>query len=177
MTTRLSFADHLDARDRALFERLVIAVDVPGRVRRAWSLLTHLGGPTATIVAVLVPLTLGGAAVADASGAAATALALAHGIVHVVKRRWLRARPSLAIEGRAHVAVPDDFSFPSGHSAAAMSVAVSYAMSFPAFAASLLLLALLVGLSRVRLGVHYPGDVLAGQAIAVVSAVAVRAVW
>jgi membrane-associated phospholipid phosphatase len=29
----------------------------------------------------------------------------------------------------------------------------------------------------VRLGVHYPGDVLAGQAIAIVAGVVVRGLW
>lgn len=171
------YAALLDARDRALYARWVFAVDVPRRVRRAWSAITHLGGPTATVGAILVPLLLADPALRDAAGAAAFTLALSHGIVHVVKRRLLRERPQLALEGGAHAPVPDDFSFPSGHSAAAMSVALAYALAFPAFASSLLLLATLVGLSRVRLGVHYPGDVFAGQAIAIAAALLVRAAW
>jgi undecaprenyl-diphosphatase len=47
-----------------------------------------------------------------------------------------------------------------------MSVALPYAAAFPAWAFPLLLVALLVGFSRVRLRVHYPSDVLVGQLIA-----------
>ncbi len=70
----------------------------------------------------------------------------------------------------ALIVAPDRFSFPSGHACAAMAVAVAYAWAFPAFAVPLLLAALLVGFSRVMLGVHYPGDVAVGQAIALLSA-------
>ena len=51
-----------------------------------------------------------------------------------------------------------------------MSVAAVYAWAFPSWAPILLGLALAVGVSRVVLGVHYPGDVVVGQVIALVTA-------
>jgi undecaprenyl-diphosphatase len=54
-----------------------------------------------------------------------------------------------------------------------MAVAFVYAVAFPALAAPLLMLAAAVGVSRVCLRVHYPGDVLAGQAIAILTALCV----
>ncbi len=47
-----------------------------------------------------------------------------------------------------------------------MAVAASFAFIVPALALPLLCLAVLIGFSRVVVGVHYPGDVLVGQALA-----------
>ena len=110
-----------------------------------------------------------GGAVRAAAIRAALGLTISHGIVQVIKRKVLRERPSIAAGTEALIAAPDAFSFPSGHATAAMAVAFGFALAFPGWAAPLILLAAAVGMSRVWLGVHFPGDVLAGQAIAILT--------
>src|SRR5471030_2370485 len=48
-----------------------------------------------------------------------------------------------------------------------MSVAFIHAATFHSLGWPLLVIAALIGVSRVRLGAHYPGDVLVGQLIAI----------
>ena len=139
---------------------------------RAWHVVTHLGGATASILAAVLPLVFLSEMRNDAAQALMT-LAISHVIVQVIKRTVMRERPDVRTARAALIAVPDRFSFPSGHATAAMAVAFVYAVAFPAVAVPLLALAMIVGLSRVFLGVHYPGDVLAGQGIAVVTGLAV----
>jgi undecaprenyl-diphosphatase len=172
---RLPLMARLDHRDRALFLRWVIGGATPRRAMRAWTLLTHLGGLRVSVGAVLLPLALGGPAARGAASVAAVALLLSHLVVQLIKRRVLRERPSVRVTATTHVLVPDKFSFPSGHACAVMSVAFSYAAAFPSLALPLLLLSSLVGFSRVRLGVHYPGDVVAGQLIAIATGAALLA--
>jgi undecaprenyl-diphosphatase len=135
------------------------------RSRAIWIGITHLGGPGPTILAAALPWVAGGA-LQEASLLAMVSLGLSHLMVQLIKRTVVRARPATADICDRLIREPDPFSFPSGHSTAAMSVALIYGAAFPVWAAPLLFVALLVGFSRVRLGVHYPSDVLVGQLIA-----------
>ena len=170
-----SLLHRLDARDRALFARWASTAAVTRRKRRAWTTLTHTGGATCTIVASTVPLALHGA-IREAARLALVTLVVSHLIVQLIKRTVGRPRPSRGISCATLVTEPDKFSFPSGHAAAAMSVAFAYAVVYPPAALPLVALASLVGISRVCLGVHYPGDVFAGQTIALATGFVVLAV-
>jgi undecaprenyl-diphosphatase len=164
----------LDARDRALMRRCAMAASASRRSRLAWTTVTHLGG-TGTAVAAAAALWFQCCAFHAASELALTTLVVSHLVVQVIKRSVVRSRPARTGLPLALVAEPDRFSFPSGHATAAMSVALGYGITFPALIAPLVGLALLVGFSRVRLGVHFPGDVLAGELIAVTTAAVVLA--
>ena len=164
--TSISLITWLDARDRMLLTRWVVPAQTSRHVRCFWQVLTHLGGATATIAACVLPILCGGT-VARAVGTRALAvLVLSHLMVQVVKRSIGRPRPSQVGVSCRLAEEPDRFSFPSGHAAAGMSIALAYAAACPGLAAPLVLLAALVGASRVCLGVHYPGDVLVGQLLA-----------
>ncbi|HSN92574.1 MAG TPA: phosphatase PAP2 family protein [Anaeromyxobacteraceae bacterium] len=92
-----------------------------------------------------------------------------------VKRGLARARPDSAIEGvEALAANPDRFSFPSGHTAAAIAVAVAFAGAPFGLGPGAAVLAAGIALSRVYLGAHYPLDVAAGAVLGLLAGVAAR---
>jgi len=103
--------------------------------------------------------------------ALAAVLAVSTGIVVflALKRACNRKRPC-ALEPHcwATLLPPDQFSFPSGHTITAFSVAISLSVFYPAMMIGLLFCALSVALSRILLGMHFLSDVLAGAAIGAV---------
>lgn len=75
-----------------------------------------------------------------------------------------RMRPYDVVEGLVPlIGKPRDYSFPSGHTASSFAAAwVLYKRLPKSFGISALVLAGLIGVSRLYLGVHYPTDVLFG---------------
>ena len=110
---------------------------------------------------------------------AAGLLALAVGFVLTnltIKPLVGRIRPWLTVEGlTALVAEHDPHSFPSGHTCAAFAAACAWRPHLPkGWGNTALICAVLMGFSRLYVGVHFPTDVLCGALAGLLSALAVR---
>jgi diacylglycerol kinase family enzyme/membrane-associated phospholipid phosphatase len=108
------------------------------------------------------------------------ALGIASGIANVpAKYAVRRSRPPLdrVPLDRQLRRQPATTSFPSGHSASAAAFAVGVAMEAPIAGAAVGVLASAVAYSRVYVGVHYPGDVLAGVVVGAGSALMTARTW
>jgi undecaprenyl-diphosphatase len=94
-------------------------------------------------------------------------------LVKVLKEVFGRVRPWIALDLPPPIMSPHDPSFPSGHAAGCFCVAAFLALALPvawprargwawAVVALAGVLAVLIALSRVYLGAHFPSDVLVG---------------
>lgn len=87
-------------------------------------------------------------------------------IYFVLKNGFRRNRPADAIDDFSSFIVPSDkFSFPSGHTSAAFLFAVFVGYLIPALLPFLLVWAVLVAMSRIFLGVHFPTDTVVGAVL------------
>jgi undecaprenyl-diphosphatase len=130
--------------------------------------LTRLADP-ATSVAIASAIAVMPTDLRPVGRLALATLIISHLMVQVAKRTATRPRPALE-PFTALIQAPACFSFPSGHAAAALSLALplGVALSGPV-GAFVLVVGLVVGISRCYLGVHYPGDVLAGWALTAIA--------
>jgi undecaprenyl-diphosphatase len=130
--------------------------------------LTHLGSARVTIGIGLLLVAIGQQLVGLAT---LFALTTSHLAVQMLKRAVARPRPCDA-NGRplALIELPDPFSFPSGHAAAATAVSGTVALAHPLLAPILLPIAALIAMSRVSLRVHHVGDVIGGVVLGLAGA-------
>lgn len=129
--------------------------------------ITNLGGP---ISVVLVPtiLFIIGDKMRELSIEIILSLILSTLIVQILKRIFSRNRPYWILKNLNTFGIDlSDYSFPSGHSAAAFTIAMTIALNYPGIKIAILIVASLIAISRIYLGVHYPTDVLAGIIIGI----------
>ena len=102
--------------------------------------------------------------------AAAVVALVANQIIHAL---WDRPRPYEAHSISHPWSSSTDASFPSDHSSASFAIAFAVLMFDPLAGAIFLVFAIVIGVGRLFIGAHYPGDVLAGVLIGAVSAIVV----
>ncbi|MEU5164469.1 phosphatase PAP2 family protein [Streptomyces sp. NPDC020875] len=155
-----------------------LAEDSPGWLQHLAELWTEAG---LLLFGALFVVAWWRARVADARALAVAVLApVATAAGYVVseslKTVFDEERPCRTVEDAATslVACPPtgDWSFPSNHASIAGAAAVALVLAWPRIAALVVPMALLMGFSRVFVGVHYPHDVAVGLVLgAVVAAV------
>lgn len=132
-------------------------------------------GDAVTYAAVAAALVLAGGAARALGERIGLAAALAAAIVQVFKRACRRPRPDIGIGGFTALAEnPDQFSFPSGHSAAGAAVAVALAGASGLLGPVACGMCAGIATSRVYLGAHYPLDVSAGVLLGGLAGIACR---
>jgi undecaprenyl-diphosphatase len=108
---------------------------------------------------------------ASASALAAAALGLLAN--QLIAKAWDRPRPFAAHPGSYTLSHSHDPSFPSDHASAAFAIAFAVLLIDVPLGIAFVAVAALIALSRVVIGAHYPGDVLAGLGVGVAAALVV----
>jgi undecaprenyl-diphosphatase len=139
-------------------------------------LVTRLGG-----AAVMIPFALACVAIllvrrrADAAAWLLLTIASGRILVELLKQLIGRARP----DASGHLVEVSSASFPSSHSAGSMLTVAALLVVLrapPPVAIPCMAWPIVVGLSRMMLGVHWPGDVLAGWGLGLLW-VGIAAAW
>jgi membrane-associated phospholipid phosphatase len=147
--------------DRLMRAGAMVPDVTPAWVISMWKALTHLGDPAVrTVVAIIAFAVIIGRR--TTAYGAMYLLVVTAGVLGYTGLKHLYARPRPLLT--TWLTSPTDPSYPSGHAAGAMLVLLLAAMLLGGrgLVCAAVVLALLIGLSRIAMGVHWPSDVLGG---------------
>lgn len=135
-------------------------------VRQLFQIVSRLGDGWIWYAVLLTLPVLYGTAGFEAMLHAAVTGAVGLALYKLIKNHAVRERPYITHSVIDCASAPlDRYSFPSGHTLHAVCFTVMVSSYFPEWTNPLAALALLIALSRVILGLHYPTDVAAGAAL------------
>lgn len=135
---------------------------------RLFPVITNLGSAAFTLFFSLSLILFGKDRVKAAGIEAILTLATSSILVTYLKKKFTRPRPYWVIKDVNSFNLNlKDYSFPSGHTTAAFSLAAVLSINFPGMMMIFMSAALLVGLSRIYLAVHFPTDVFIGMIIGI----------
>lgn len=104
-----------------------------------------------------------------------SSLVASSSICTIIKHSVTRIRPFMKLDGLHIKKIGiDNYSFPSGHTSAAFSIATSFYLLAPQWGIVFIISAIFVGFSRIYLGVHYPTDVIIGMIIGILPSLIVN---
>ena len=130
---------------------------------------TNIAGPGFLVALSVFMLIFGKRWIGRAALEMVVALVISTGVAQILKRLISRSRPYWVSKNLNTYGIDlRDYSFPSGHTTAAFTVATTFSLYFPKLAPLFVVMALLVAVSRTYLAVHYPTDVLAGMLIGII---------
>ena len=130
---------------------------------------TNIAGPGFLVALSVFMLIFGKRWIGNAATEMVVALVISTGVAQILKRAISRSRPYWVSKNLNTYGIDlRDYSFPSGHTTAAFTVATTFSLYFPKLAPLFVVMALLVAVSRTYLAVHYPTDVLAGVIIGMI---------
>ena len=100
-------------------------------------------------------------------------------VVEIIKRLYSRPRPYLILDGvKKIISENHDYqSFPSGHATIFFALATAIYFFNKKWGIVSFVAAILVGISRIFVGVHWPLDVLAGAIVGIISGVIVNLIF
>lgn len=131
-------------------------------------LITNIGSAVFTLILTFLLIIFGSGKIRAAGVESFLTLFFSSICVTYLKNKFTRPRPYWVIkELNSFNIMLKDYSFPSGHTTAAFSLATVLSINFPGFMFLFISIALIVGFSRVYLAVHFPTDVIMGMVIGV----------
>jgi undecaprenyl-diphosphatase len=148
------------------------------RLVRVLVVVSRLGDGLFWYVLIAALALLGGTEERDVAMQMILAGALNLPLYFWLKRSIGRPRPFVRCPDiRACARALDKFSFPSGHTLHAFTFLAISTWYYPAAAVALVPMVVLIAVSRVALGLHYPSDVAAGAVLGTAVAAGVLALY